>query len=199
MGLGFQDWFLTEDQCDALLKHWEDRATWLNQPADYDHTEKSELWHGKRWQQLDYFWDPDQETLLPEKCPTCGLVICASQIASAKSGPDAFSMVTCVCTHYSSEVTVAPRYMKGDPCNQAILMWFDGWAPHSTSSKHSVAAIVVSHACMAKVERADCKSARVYLFIPVSQLPRDSPHKYDAFLQPLVEDLMDLYIEGQEV
>ena len=52
---------------------------------------------------------------------------------------------------------------------------------------------------MTKVERANSKHAKVYSFIPVSQLPRDSPHKYDAFLQPLIEELTNLYIDGCEV
>ena len=39
----------------------------------------------------------------------------------------------------------------------------------------------------------------MYSFIPVSQLPEKSPHKYDAFLEPLIDELTTLYIEGQEV
>lgn len=89
--------------------------------------------------------------------------------------------------------------MRGDPRNQAVIIHEDGWAPHNTSAQHSVAAITVTHACMTKVERANSKHAKVYSFIPVSQLPRDSPHKYDAFLQPLIEELTDLYIDGCEV
>ena len=50
-----------------------------------------------------------------------------------------------------------------------------------------------------KVEWANSKHAKVYSFIPASQLPRDSPHKYDAFLQPFIEELTDLYIDGCEV
>ena len=89
--------------------------------------------------------------------------------------------------------------MKGDPRNQAVIIHEDGWAPHNTSAQHSVAAITITHACMTKVERANSKHAKVFSFIPVSQLPRDSPHKYDAFLQPLIEELIDLYVDGCEV
>ena len=89
--------------------------------------------------------------------------------------------------------------MRGDPRNQAVIIHEDGWAPHNTSAQHSVAAITITHACMTKVEWANSKHAKVYSFIPVSQLPRDSPHKYDAFLQPLIEELTNLYIDGCEV
>lgn len=39
----------------------------------------------------------------------------------------------------------------------------------------------------------------MYSFVPVAQLPKDSPHKFDTFLETLVDDLANLYIEGEEV
>ena len=68
-----------------------------------------------------------------------------------------------------------------------------------SSSAHSIAAITITHACMSKVNRADSKHSRVYSFIPVSQLQNNAPHKLDAFLEPLITELEDLYIYGQEV
>ena len=50
---------------------------------------------------------------------------------------------------------------------------------------------------MSKSERSNADYARVYSFIPASQMPTDSPHKYDAFLKPL--ELEELFIEGEEV
>jgi len=52
---------------------------------------------------------------------------------------------------------------------------------------------------MNKQSRASGTNARVYSFIPVCDLPCHAPHKFDAFLQPLFEELEELYIEGQEV
>lgn len=52
---------------------------------------------------------------------------------------------------------------------------------------------------MSKAQCASTKNARVYSFIPCDQPPKDAPHKYDAFLEPLVNDLTDLYIDGKEV
>lgn len=89
--------------------------------------------------------------------------------------------------------------MKGDPQNQAIVIHYDGWNPNASSSDNSVAAITITHACMSKVNRAESKYARVYSFIPTWQLPKHAPHKLDAFLEPLVTELEDLYIHGQEV
>ena len=49
--------------------------------------------------------------------------------------------------------------MKGDPRYQASLIHIDGWNPHSTPAKHSIAAITISHGTMQKSIRADGKSA----------------------------------------
>ena len=197
LGLHFNDWFLTEDACNKSMCHWDERDTWLNKPLDYQPATKSELWHGQRFRELSYFWDPFAETLLPEKCPECSSVITEETIANGEINHDSLSRkVTCkVC---STALFITPRVMKGDPRNQAIILHYDGWAPHSTSSAHSIAAITVTRACMNKLNRSEARNARVISFVPVHQLPRDSPHKYDAFFEPLLDEIEDLYIEGEE-
>ena len=95
---------------------------------------------------------------------------------------------------------VALSYIKGDPCNQAVLIHFHGWNLQSTSSSHSLATITIANACMRKSVRAGNNKSRVYAFVPVSELGRiKNPHKYDAFLQPLMEELSALYINGEQV
>ena len=194
---------MTEEQCSLLLAHWQDRETWFRKPDGYDHPEKSELWHGKRFQELSYFWDTSKQTLLPERCPSCSSIIPSKKIQSEIDEHrilDHETSTICVtCSTYATEVTVLPQYMNGDPRNQAIVIHYDGWNPNTSSSDHSVAAITIAHACMSKVNRAESKYARVYSFIPVWQLPKDAPHKLDAFLEPLITELEDLYIYGQEV
>ena len=64
---------------------------------------------------------------------------------------------------------------------------------------HPIAAITVSSACMPKLDRSANKNASEFSFTPVHQLPCDCPHKYDAYLEPLVKELEDLYINGMEV
>ena len=75
----------------------------------------------------------------------------------------------------------------------------DGWNPHVSSAKHTEVAINIAHGTMRKALRTDGKNVKVYSFIPSYQLPRDCPHKYDAFLEPLMEELEALYIDGMEV
>ena len=197
LGLNFHDWFITEDRCTRLLTHWNEHSEWLNKPNEDIH-QRIELWHGERFRELSYFWDPTVSTLLPEMCPSCNSIIPATTISSGEP-LERSAQFRIVCPTCISECHVVPRYMNGDPRNQAIIFHIDGWNPHSTSSKHSIAAITVSSACMSKLDRCANKNARVFSFIPVHQLPRDCPHKYDAFLEPLVKELEDLYINGMEV
>ena len=79
-GLNFQDWFCMEERCEQLLSHWRGKDEWLNttcEPAKI-----SELWHGERWRDLLYFWDPSIETLLPEKCTNCKCIISKKTLSS---------------------------------------------------------------------------------------------------------------------
>ena len=85
---------------------------------------------------------------------------------------------------------------RGDLRNQAIIIHEDGWNPNSTSAQHSIS---ITHACMKKANHSSGSNARVYSFIPVNQLPCEAPHKYDAFFEPLVEEIENLFIHGEEV
>ena len=47
---------------------------------------------------------------------------------------------------------------------------------------------------MTKLARAANKHAQVFLFVPVDQLPTDSPHKLDGFFEPLISEIEDIYV-----
>ena len=98
------------------------------------------------------------------------------------SSVDSHSIDVC-CPHCRSDFNSLLQYTYGDPRNQAIIIHEDVWSPHSTSARHSIATITITHACMTKADRCDANNARVYSFIPVNQLPNDYPHKYDAFFE----------------
>ena len=191
LGLNFREWFLTVDECDKLICHWIERADWFNVSSSNHAAPQTELWHGKRFQELSWFWDPTCEYTLPEFCPHCNRVVPASVITETN-----FSVE---CPHCNSSFHSHPRKAHGDPRNQAIIIHEDGWCPFSTSSSNSIAAITITNACMSKLDRADAQNARLYSFIPVSQLPNGAPHKYDAFFEPLIREIEELYIEGEEV
>lgn len=52
---------------------------------------------------------------------------------------------------------------------------------------------------MTKFEQSKGTNARVFAFIPVSQLPMKAPHKFYAFFEPLIDELEKLFINGQQV
>ena len=70
-----------------------------------------------------------------------------------------FNQVSVKCPHCKKMFLTCPCEMKCDPRNQVILIHIDGWNPHSTSAKHSIAAITISHGTMQKAIRTDGKSA----------------------------------------
>ena len=58
--------------CESIKAHtsyWKNRHEWLIK----EHLEvpRKELWHGERFRELSYFWDPDQVTQLSEVCAFC--------------------------------------------------------------------------------------------------------------------------------
>lgn len=55
LGLNFREWFVTAEQCDRLMAHWNDREQWFGKPVDYDHPGVTELLHGSRFRELSWF------------------------------------------------------------------------------------------------------------------------------------------------
>ena len=196
LGLGFKDWFCTDERCDQLMAHWREKDDWMNGTST--DVRLTEVWHGERFQELSYFWDPLKITLMPHKCNFCGCIIPSNLIEQAVTSAGGTQLTLC-CPTSKTECTFCAKYIQGDPRNQAIIIHEDGWASHNTSAKHSVAAITITTACMLKLNRSFNKNAQVYSFIPSDQLPRHAPHKFDAFLEPLVNEIKDLYIDGAEV
>lgn len=167
LGLRFRDWFVTTEQCDKLLSHWEQRNEWLNKFGEAEEHARTELWHGKRFQELSWFWDPESEFILPEKCPLCSRVVPSRTVSESLSSRCAVgSRIEINCPTCKDNFVTYARTARGDPRNQAIVIHEDGWCPFSTSSKNSIAAITVTNACMTKVDRADAKNAGVTHLFP---------------------------------
>ena len=202
LGLNFKDWFLTLADCERLMSHWLDRDSWFNIPVHSTLANQTEVWHGSRFRELSYFWDNAKKSLLPEKCSACSQIISSETIANNLSQPFLsvdMAQISVPCPHCESQCLIVPRYMFGDPRNQVVLIHEDGWNPHIHWGQHSISTITITHGCMSKLERSDANQARVYSFIPIHQLPCSAPHKFDAFFEPLVSEIEDLYMDGAEV
>ena len=61
------------------MDHWHEKEDWLNKPLDFE-TIQSELWHGQRFREMSWFWDPSNEYLLPERCPHCQKIVPAAEL-----------------------------------------------------------------------------------------------------------------------
>ena len=60
LGLNFKDWFLTNEQCERLMAHWNERDSWLDKCPNYEHSGMTELWHGERFRELLVLEPPER-------------------------------------------------------------------------------------------------------------------------------------------
>ena len=116
--------------CRKLIQHWEDRDQWL---GVMESTISSELWHGERFKQLSWFWDPSSRWILPCRCTFCRAVIepatILAHIDDATSGT-----VEIVCGDCREPNEIQPVYATGDPRNIALIGHWDGWQPFKTAA-----------------------------------------------------------------
>ena len=68
-------WCSSELFCRKITPHWRDRDHWLYQSSSTSTHLKCEIWDGKRFADLSWFWDPDQKWLLPTRCVSFKTVI----------------------------------------------------------------------------------------------------------------------------
>ena len=59
--------------------------------------------------------------------------------------------------------------------------------------------IQLCSACTFKDEWSKGKYLSVYSFIPSCSIGEGIPHKLDAFLKPLMDDVVDLFINGKDI
>ena len=122
-------------------------------------------------------------------------IVSADVLASARTSVNSHN-VDVSCPHCIFPFNSPLKYSRGDSRIQALIIHEDRWSPHSTLARHSIAAVTITHACMTKADRCDANNAWVY---SVNQLPNNAPHKYDAFFEPLLKEIEDLYVQGEEV
>ena len=178
------------------MAHWEDRDNWFNK--DTPECPRKELWHGQRFLQLSYFFDQNKESPLPVICKHCNSIVSVSDIATRRTelGIDnvyeSFEYTCCTCY---SVFELWPKFMRGCPLNQAYLFHEDGFNAFTRRSR-SIATIQISNACSHKQSWSTQNNFHVYSFIPTVHLSDGIVHKLDAFFQPLIDQITDLYLHG---
>ena len=137
---------------------------------------------------------------MPIRCPICSNLISVDEIMQATDMEQLQinQQVHITCTECTFDFIHVVSATKGSPLNQAFIFREDGFNAFSKKSR-GIAAIHISNACSRKELRLHGNSLRVYSFIPSHLLKEGIPHKMDAFLEPLVEEMTELYLNGIQV
>ena len=191
LGLNFREWFLTLEQCERLMAHWSDRDQWFNNPQITTVPDNQNFGMA-----IDFVNYLGFGALTKAMFCLIGALFCHAVVSASSIQEVSACERPVTCQNCSNSFHIVPREVVGDPRNQVVLIHEDGWNCFSTSQT-SMAAITITHGCMSKSERSDADNALVYSFIPTSQLPTDSPHKFDAFFKPLLDELEELFIIGE--
>ena len=174
---------------------------------------------GSRFAEYAWFWDPTALWHLPALCPFCKHVVSSKYMNEvSKQNMNANGTVSIECPNCYNCFDHLLKSTRGDPRNIALIGHWDGWQPFSTSSKHScgkfhvylntnmimhfihkiqLGSIEVSIATMRKSDRSKVDEAYVCGFVPSYLLPNKCPVSLDPFLEPLVTEVLDLFINGK--
>ena len=129
LGLGpkINLWVSDPTFCKKILAHWFEKDHWLgreNQEGFGFHS-KNEIWDGKRFSELQWFWNPEEEWQLPAKCHNCEGVISVQEINSSPGTPDGGQKLM-TCPHCA--VTVAHTVKKSMEIQEILHTLYTGMA-----------------------------------------------------------------------
>jgi len=89
-----KNWFKNKEMCTKMLSHWFARSNWLG--CSCSNAQKSEIWDGERWVELQWFWDPNSTwTILPTLCPFCQIPVAAEHLLKSEDGTSCCKYVEC--------------------------------------------------------------------------------------------------------
>lgn len=116
-------WCSSSSMCKKMTAHWEQRDHWLppDKKEGWGCGLKQEFWDGKRFSELSYFWNPDQEWVLPVRCPQmgCKTIISAHEILKSPrvAGLPEECVIECRGCYHTFNYTIQKTC--GDPRNIA--------------------------------------------------------------------------------
>lgn len=202
LGLGPKLNLWTSDPifCKKILAHWYEKDHWLGQEnqESWGFECKKEIWDGRRFSELQWFWNPEEEWQLPAKCLNCGGVISVQEINSSPETPDG-SQKLVTCPHCAVTGAQTVKKVHGDPRNLAYILHWDGFQPFDGKYNHGSGAIEIQIANMCKENRQKKSEIFVVGFVPAYLLPERRPISLDPFLSPFLDDIEDGFINGIEV
>ncbi|EDO34461.1 predicted protein [Nematostella vectensis] len=189
-----KNWFRDENMCNKMLSHWNEREHWLG--VEQSWPIKKEMWDGERWNELQWFWDPNKTWVIPCRCEHCGIPIPAKHLIESQDAVTAGKKLV-ECPECLESFEHSLKTTNGSPINIALIGHWDGWQAFSSSTR-SCGSLEVSIANMKKADRSHTSEVYVVGFVPLSSTPK-LPETYDPFLQPLMEDICEGFINGFEV
>ena len=104
-----------------------------------------------------------------------------------------------ICPECGSKNTCKGEKTKGNPRNIALIGDWDGWYPFRRKANHSCGAIEVSVLNLSKKDRCCTDEVYVVDFVPCYKGPNKRTCALDPFLEPLVRDLEDSFMQGTKV
>jgi len=189
-----KNWFRDETTLKNMLAHWDERDHWLGRQEPWP--VKKEIWDGKRWVELQWFWDPNKTWVVPCVCEHCSIPISAKHLVESQdSVTEGIKLVDCPNCFESFEHPI--KTASGCPRNIALIGHWDGWQAFASTSR-SCGSLEVTIANCRKEHRNHTDEVYVLGFVPLASTP-NLPQTYDPFLQPLMEDLCEGFINGFEV
>lgn len=192
-----KNWFRNKTMCKKMLGHWIERGHWLNNSGEGWEIKK-EIWDGKRWAELQWFWNPDCCWPLPTRCIYCNIPISAENLTNSPDHDFESDVKIVECPICFQPFEHSIKTANGSPLNLGLIGHFDGWQPFGTSYRGS-GSLEVTIANMRKSDRNHVDEVYVVGFIPCSEVPNNIPNGLDPFLQPLMDDICDGFITGFQV
>lgn len=127
-----QQWCANEAMCTKMMAHWEDKGHWIRgEGANFT---LKEVWDGSRFNELNWFWNPESNWMLPVKCTFCKTVISVDEILAF---PEKDGKHVITCDECGTQWIHAPIFTTGDPRNIALIGHWDGWQPFGYPGSHS--------------------------------------------------------------
>ena len=202
--------FRSELQCHKHLALWRGVRKFVldGEPVTPDRS-RTAIWDGDRvLDELPWFWDPNRMFMLPGFCEHCGVILSATYIMS-KVNPEMRAslhdgdVVSVPCRSCQRETAVPVLYVPGNPRNQLLKLHMDGWLPHGIGprSKRNVSSIEVMSGCLSNYESGKTENVTTLAFVPESSIPHGAAGTkfLSALLSVVVDELVDLFVEGVEV
>lgn len=159
-----------------MLSHWMEREHWLGRDESWPL--KKEMWDGKRWLELQWFWDPNETWVTPCYCKCCGIPISVDHLSKSEDGPvEGMKVVECPECLESFEHSL--KTTTGSPFNIALIGHWDGWQAFNGSSSTNCGSMEVTIANLTKKDRNHTDEVYVLGFVPLTYVPK-LPQTYDT-------------------